>query len=596
MSPEQYYDQRIITLSALETRLLRRKKTLAYMRLAGIILIIATLYFSGTLGWAATVPLAALLLAAFIRIVYKDLANKEALSYTALLLTINKNELKALRHEYFQFDDGSRHLSKDHLYANDMDIFGHASLFQLINRTVSEMGSLQLAQWLQVPASKLSIYERQAAIKELAEKITWTQELRGLGERSAIKLQTRDNLQQWMQDPPSFSQFKHWHWLRYFLPVVSVSVTIATIFGFLPLNIFYWTMLLMALVAFPLEKKIGLVHTRLSSMAAQLQSLSASIHSIENEKFSSPLLQQMQAGFRDTDKVASLQLKKLNKILDRLDLRFNLLLVFPINLLFLWNLQQVLALDKWKKDNDERLTNWFNLLGSFEALASLATIHFNNSAWTFPRLHETHFYIDANNMGHPLIPAGKRVNNDISIQQRSSILLVTGSNMAGKSTYLRSVGINVVLAMAGAPVCANSFELSPVQLVSSMRIADNLEESTSTFYAELKKLKTIIDMVNNGEKVFILLDEILRGTNSMDRHTGSKALIKQLLEKEAAAIIATHDVELAALEQVHTPHIHNVHFDVQVEDDELYFDYKLKEGVCKSMNASILMKKIGIDL
>jgi DNA mismatch repair ATPase MutS len=175
-------------------------------------------------------------------------------------------------------------------------------------------------------------------------------------------------------------------------------------------------------------------------------------------------------------------------------------------------------------------------------------------------------------------------------------MLVTGSNMAGKSTYLRSVGVNVILAMAGSPVCARSFQLSPVQLLSSMRIADNLEESTSTFYAELKKLKTVIDKVNDHEKVFILLDEILRGTNSLDRHTGSEALIKQLIKKEAAAIIATHDVALADLEKQFPKNILNYHFDVQVNNEELFFDYMLKPGVCTSLNASILMKKIGIEI
>ena len=195
-----------------------------------------------------------------------------------------------------------------------------------------------------------------------------------------------------------------------------------------------------------------------------------------------------------------------------------------------------------------------------------------------------------------MINKNKRVNNFIEIDDRGKLFLVTGSNMAGKSTYLRSVGINIVLAMAGAPVCADSFRLSPVQLISSMRIADNLEESTSTFYAELKKLKTVIDHVNADEKVFILLDEILRGTNSLDRHTGSEALIKQLIRHKAAGIIATHDLALAEMKTSFPDNILNYHFDVQVNNEELYFDYKLKPGVCNSLNASILMKKIGIEL
>ena len=287
---------------------------------------------------------------------------------------------------------------------------------------------------------------------------------------------------------------------------------------------------------------------------------------------------------------------KIKKILDRLDLRYNIVLSAPLNLLLLWNLQQVLDLEKWKRNQQSNFNLWFDTLAEFEALNSFGILFFNHPDWTFPGIKEEYFSIHGKEIGHPLIPKEKRVDNFIDIENKSELMLVTGSNMAGKSTYLRSIGVNVVLAMAGAPVCAETFSVSHVQLISSMRITDNLEESTSTFYAELKKLKTIIEKVNAGEKVFILLDEILRGTNSLDRHTGSKALIKQLIKKKAAAIIATHDLELANLKEDFSKNIRNYHFDVQVSNDELYFDYRLKPGVCNSLNASILMKKIGIEL
>ncbi|RYF90732.1 MAG: hypothetical protein EOO03_03005, partial [Chitinophagaceae bacterium] len=317
---------------------------------------------------------------------------------------------------------------------------------------------------------------------------------------------------------------------------------------------------------------------------------------IEQEKFNAPYLLALQQRYKQESTAASKQIKSLKKILDRLDVRYNIVLVFPLNLLLLWNLQQMLALEKWKEDNDAEVGNWFETLGYFEALTSFAVLRFNNPGWVFPVLKGEHFFLEASALGHPLIDPAKRVSNFINITSKASIMLVTGSNMAGKSTYLRSVGTNIVLAMAGSPVCATSFSFSPVTLISSMRIADNLEESTSTFYAELKKLKTVIDRVNRKEKVFILLDEILRGTNSLDRHTGSKALVRQLIMQDAAAILATHDVDLAALEAVYPNNISNFHFDVQVNKDELYFDYSLKTGVCTSLNASILMKKIGIDL
>ena len=332
-------------------------------------------------------------------------------------------------------------------------------------------------------------------------------------------------------------------------------------------------------------------------MVEELEVLTTSMLLIEKTAFTTPLLQQMQDQFKHGHNyTASRQFKILKKILERLDLRYNLLLSAPLNLLLLWNLQQVLDLEKWKLNNSIRLKQWFETFGHFEALNSLSVLAFNHPGWCFPLFKEPFFYIKGTNIGHPLINKNKRVNNDINIDSQGKLLLITGSNMAGKSTYLRSIGINVILAMAGAPVCAEYFCLSTVQLISSMRIADNLEESTSTFYAELKKLKSVIDKVNEGNHVFILLDEILRGTNSLDRHTGSVALIKQLIKHQAAGIIATHDVGLAALKNDYPENILNYHFDVQVTGEELYFDYKLKPGICTSLNASILMKKIGIEL
>jgi len=324
--------------------------------------------------------------------------------------------------------------------------------------------------------------------------------------------------------------------------------------------------------------------------------LSGSIQLVEETNFKSENLNQLQQHFKLQNDKASIRLNHLKKILERLDLRYNPVVFIPLAILLQWDLQQAIALEKWKQQNKTNVLNWFTALGEFEALNSLAILSFNHPEWCFPEIKKEHFYIEGKEIGHPLIQTNKCVKNPVHINKTGELMLVTGSNMAGKSTYLRSIGINTVLAMAGAPVFAKSFSLSTVQVISSMRISDNLEESISTFYAELKKLKTVIEKVNNNEKVFILLDEILRGTNSFDRHTGSAALIKQLIKHNAVGIIATHDIELTALKDKFPVNILNHHFDVQVSNDELYFDYKLKTGICTSLNASILMKKIGIEL
>jgi DNA mismatch repair ATPase MutS len=596
MEPGTYYNQRLQTLQEQLKKLQQKKSAFGWLRFGSIAAIIVTFYVLWSLGVLYVIIVSIALLVIFIRLLYADLKNKVAINHTNYLLEINENELKFLAGNYYDFNDGSQHIPKDHLYANDLDIFGKASLFQYINRTTSEMGSARLAWYLQVPAEEQMILQRQVAIKELSKKIEWRQDLQAKGKEKEISFLTQSRLEKWVTEAPVFSQFKAWKWLRYLLPVIIISVVILYIFDQVSSGIFYFTLFIFAALAYQVNKYVAPIHEKLSKIAGELEILSASIGHIESTNFESPLLIQLQKAFFHHGKNVAHDIRSLHKLLDKLDLRYNLVISAPANILLLWNLQQVLDLEKWKNDQQKNISEWFNTLGHFEALNSFASLHFNEPDWVFPSILPGYFFIEGKEIGHPLIQKNKRVNNDVELKHDGKLMLVTGSNMAGKSTYLRSVGVNAVLAMAGAPACAKYFKISHVQIVSSMRITDNLAESTSTFYAELKKLKTIIEMVNKGERVFILLDEILRGTNSLDRHTGSVALVKQLIKHHASAIIATHDLDLAKLKDEFPDNIINYHFDVQVNNDELFFDYILKPGVCRSLNASILMKKIGIEL
>lgn len=595
MNPQEFYQKRLEELKGDLKKLQERKSAFAWLRLGAVIAIVAVLYFFWSLGIFYLIIAAGILIFIFTRLIYADLKNHSEIEHCKQLIEINENELNALQGDYFVFGDGAEHIPKEHPYANDLDIFGRASLFQYINRTTSEPGSKQLAAFLKSPASIEYILDRQVSTRELSTKSIWIQDLQAKGKKNKITFSTKNRLEKWIQGPAVFSGFKAWNWLRYLLPMIILTVITLYIFKEVGNSVFYGTLLIFAVVAYQVNKLVAPIHDQLSSAAEELDTLSSVIASIEKEQFESELLKNMQSAFLKS-KRASEDILKIKKILDRLDLRYNIVLSAPLNLLLLWNLQQVLDLEKWKRNQQSNFNLWFDTLAEFEALNSFGILFFNHPDWTFPGIKEEYFSIHGKEIGHPLIPKEKRVDNFIDIENKSELMLVTGSNMAGKSTYLRSIGVNVVLAMAGAPVCAETFSVSHVQLISSMRITDNLEESTSTFYAELKKLKTIIEKVNAGEKVFILLDEILRGTNSLDRHTGSKALIKQLIKKKAAAIIATHDLELANLKEDFSKNIRNYHFDVQVSNDELYFDYRLKPGVCNSLNASILMKKIGIEL
>ncbi len=591
-----FYADRLHLLEGQYQKLIKKKTILGWLRFAIAIIICFAIYFLLPLGIGYVSAAVVSLIILFIRLIFIDLKNKEAIKHAQHLIQINTDEQKALVHDYYHFEDGSKFVPTNHPYANDLDIFGRASLFQYCSRTTSDMGACTLANWLLQPATAPIILQRQEAIKELSANTEWRQQFQAYGKESKITAATQKRLRIWLDGKYYFINNFFWKILQFAVPaiiIVVIGLNAADIITNPVRNIF---LLASAVIALVMAKKIAPLHQQVSKMADELSVLSKSVALIEAANFNTQLLKNLQSKFIVEKTTASIQLRELKKIVEKLDLRMNPVVFIPLAIILQWDIQQAMALERWKQRNQQNIDEWFDAIGHFEALNSFANLSFNHSSWCFPVFNANHFSITANNIGHPLINATKRVNNNIAIESREQLMLITGSNMAGKSTYLRCIGVNTVLAMAGAPVCATSFQLSPVQIISSMRIADNLEESTSTFYAELKKLKAIIDKVNAGEKIFILLDEILRGTNSLDRHTGSVALVKQLIKHKAACIIATHDVELAKLKETYPDNILNYHFDVQVENEELYFDYKLKEGICNSLNASILMKKIGIEL
>lgn len=596
-TPKHIYTDTVKQLTNQLGQLTKTKTTLAWLRLISFLAAVVLLWLLWPQGLPVALAVFAIVFAGFLFIVSKDLTNKAAIDNSLLLLRINKEELSFLDHQYTGFPDGSNLKPALHHYANDLDIFGRASLYQYINRTTSQQGNQLLATWLLTPASATVITKRQEAVKELTEEQEWRQQLQAYGLSKQLTLKTEENIASWLREENRFINRLHWKILRFLLPALSITCLALYLNDNIAEQSFYSLMLLFLAISLGISKKIMPAWTKLGKITAELETLSESISLVEKHSFESPLLQQLKKTFSPANgQTASSNIRALKKILDRLDYRLNPIVFIPLSIFLCWDLQQIFALENWKKKNQRQLSDWFASLAELEALSTAGNISFNHPEWCFAELAAEEAIFKAAEMGHPLIPAGKRINNSFTTTGINKISLITGSNMAGKSTFLRSTGINIVLAMMGAPVCASSLTLSPVKVMSSMRISDNLEESTSTFYAELKKLKEVIEAVNKNEKVFLLLDEILRGTNSADRHAGSKALIKQLIQHKAVGMVATHDLELAKLEIEYPGNIHNYHFDVQVANDELYFDYKLKEGVCQSMNASILMKKIGIEL
>ena len=574
----------------------KRHNLYGWLRLGTILLtgVLAFYLFTFTLvgGWVAVLAGIAL----FLWLVSHDTDVSKDIHATKNLLALNEEEIRILKGDYLHRFDGQGYTPNEHDYAGDLDIFGRASLYQYINRCYSEQGRERLAHNFLYGIPVEEALERQTAIQELAPQTQWRQMLEVMAKETPVTLRTQRETEAWLKQETTHFTAKAW---KYVVPIYSlftIATAVLAITGIIPSAIFGGLFLLYFIYSSSLSKRAMQSYVQLNGIVKEVETIQDLIQWIEKQAFKAPLLNRLQQSVSVDGSKAHVQINALREILNRFDLRLNALVFLVLNSFVLWDVRQMMALNEWRRKNKTQVSIWFHLIGEAEVLNSLATLCFNQPRWNWPSFSEQHFTFEGAGIGHPLITEERRVVNDLEVHGTAKVALITGSNMAGKSTFLRSLGVNLLLAQMGAPVCAQRLVVSPVRLMTSMRIADNLAENTSTFYAELKKLKTIIEAIRRKEKVWVLLDEVLRGTNSMDRHIGLKALIRQIVNYHSVAVIATHDVEVAALADELSGTIENYHFDVQVEGEELYFDYKLKEGVCTSLNASILMKKIGIEL
>ncbi|MEO9210821.1 MAG: hypothetical protein ABI208_06975, partial [Ginsengibacter sp.] len=362
MDPLQFYLQRLQDLQTELNQLQKRKSSFAWLRLGAIAAITFAFYFLWSLGFLYVVIVIVVLLFIFIRLVYADIDNQSKIDHFKQLIRLIEDEIKCLNNDYYHLPDGAIHFTKDHPYTHDLDIFGRASIFQYINRTTSEMGSTQLAQYLSSPASIEEITERQIATKELSKIPLWIENLQAFGRKKEISFLTQRRLNKWMQEPPLFSKFKPWKWLRYLLPAIVLTVIGFFIYDVIGYTPFLLTLLLFAIIAYQINKYVAPIHEQLSKVADELNTLSASIAHIENQTFESPLLKELQSFFLKKNQKASKDIYEIKKILDRLDLRYNLVISAPLNIILLWNLQQMLDLEKWKANQHNSLDDWFNAL------------------------------------------------------------------------------------------------------------------------------------------------------------------------------------------------------------------------------------------
>ncbi|MGZ8557975.1 MAG: MutS-related protein [Chitinophagaceae bacterium] len=505
---------------------------------------------------------------------------------------LNNNEINFLNGQPSVYADGIEYTDAHHPYSYDLDMFGTCSLFPYLNRTSTTFGKEALAQSLLHPDIKI-IHSRQEAIKELTTKLDFRQHLQAHGALLDTKEKELQQLTAWLNAKPGFTN-KTVYWLLMLFPLATIACLVYYLISEQDnlLNIFYFLFIVNLIIAGFFAKKISAHLSVSTSVTKIVQQFAGQLQQIETQSFQSPLLQQLQQGLKTGHLTASHSIAKLASLFNYLETIINLVVSLLLNGLFLFHIHILYALEKWKQKKGKKILPWLKLLGEVEALNSFANLSFNNKIFCQPQVSGAETLV-ADNMGHPLIRNKKRINNSISFADNRFVIL-TGSNMSGKSTFLRTLGINLVLARAGSNVCATQFIFYPFSVHVSMRISDSLQDSESFFYAELKRLQGIIHQLQAGEKTFVILDEILRGTNSNDKHNGTIGLIRKLISANAFGIIATHDLTVSKLTEENNGYISNKCFESEIINDELIFDYKLKEGVCTKLSASFLMTKMGV--
>jgi len=510
-------------------------------------------------------------------------------------IVINEQELRAIQYDFSDFEDGEEYIDSGHLYTFDLDVFGEHSLFQYINRTSTPVGKQHLADWFNSHLeNKEAIEQCQEAIRELSTELEYRQQIRLLGLLYKGKPADTTEIKTWADSPSYYRK----HTLLRIIPITVSIINLVCISlafsGILPASAAGGVFISFVIFSSVFSKGITKLQTTYGKKLQILSTYADQILLTEKKEMHSPILQQLKAELTSQNQTASQAVRQLSKLMNALDQRSNLLMSTILNGLIFWELRQVMRIEQWKDTHAKDLPRWIETIGEIDAYCSLATFAYNHPEYIYPKICSQSFHLQAKGLGHPLMDRNKCVRNGIDIDKRPFFIIITGANMAGKSTYLRTVGVNYLLACIGAPVWADQMEIYPARLVTSLRTSDSLTDNESYFFAELKRLKLIIDKLEAGEELFIILDEILKGTNSMDKQKGSFALIKQFMNMNANGIIATHDLLLGTLIDSFPQNIRNYCFEADITNNELTFSYRMRDGVAQNMNACFLMKKMGI--
>ncbi len=595
MNPLEFYNQ---TLQQTKTELEITNKKILYISIIRIILFlgcIITIYMlwnKDTMTMTLSVMCVIISFLLMIKLHNRFFHKRKYLETKSEIL---EKELAGLNNNYSSFDEGKEFVNPEHMYSFDLDIFGKKSLFQAINRTCTYIGKKTLSQWMMNHLNdKKSIETRQKAIKDLANRNEFRLNFAITGLINKSNDKDTEDIKEWINTESKLTKS---HIIKSILLIVPTTNLILLILGLTDIISMNWLGLsfsLFTIISFSIIKRATIIQEEYNKKLKTLDTYARLISLMQNEIWVSHEIKTIIDNLQINGQSPSNALKALTKELDRLDLRNNQILYIILEGSMFFQLRQMTRIEKWKDTYGKYLVEWIESVGNIDALCSLATFSYNHQDYVFPEISDTPFRLEAKDMGHPLMPQEQCVKNDANIPSRPFFLIITGANMAGKSTYLRTIGINYLLGCIGAPVCCKSMNMYPAQLITSLRTSDSLSENESYFFAELKRLKRIIDKLNNGEELFIILDEILKGTNSIDKQKGSFSLIRQFLTLKANGIIATHDLLLGELIKYFPEEIKNYCFEADIKNNELSFTYKIREGIAQNMNACFLMKKMGI--
>lgn len=505
------------------------------------------------------------------------------------LLNINEKELKCINKDFKKYENGVEYKDDMHEYCNDIDLFGTGSFYQYINRTKLAQSRIDLANLLK--ANDINeIGVKQKIIQELQQKIEWRQNFSA--EAALVEIETKpQEIISWINNykafVPDFMRIA-----AYIFSTISIVILGLFIAEVIPEGIFILWFFLGLFISGFFVKKINNLQATATKSSSTFNQYHLLLARIETEKWNSAEIKEVVKKSYFDNHSGSHYIKQFSKLLNSLDQRTNLVVGIVANGLFLRDLLIVGKIEKWLLSHPEKVQEWFDIITFFDLQNSLGNFAFNHSDYKFPSINLVQKeVIQAALLGHPLLKEEKRVDNDFDIKT-DDFYIITGANMAGKSTFLRTVSLSIVMANIGLPVCAKSFIYKPIRLISSMRTSDSLSDEESYFFSELKRLRYIIDRVEK-DVYFIILDEILKGTNSVDKAEGSKKFLERLLRSASTGIIATHDLSLCETSTAYTE-VRNYYFDAEIIEDELSFDYTLKKGICQNMNASFLLRKMDL--